>query len=226
MGEVGRGDRTVLSEAGRSGAATDRDRADTADSLCTALVQSVGSWSGRSAVRLARVATVRGDRLGREPVPDETTVCKFRHLLEEHGLGRKLFEEVNEYLKERGMAVNRGTIVDATIIHAPSSTKNRTKARDPEMHQTRKGNQWYFGMTAHIGVDSRSNLIHSVEATAANVHDSRVLKKLLHGKEKRVWGDSGIRGRRKCWPRRPRRRETGLRRRAIVIGGLAKGPCQ
>lgn len=135
-----------------------------------------------------------GIDLGREPVPDETTVCKFRHLLEEHGLGGKLFEEVNEYLTERGMAVNRGTIVDATIIHAPSSTKNRQKARDPEMHQTRKGNQWYFGMKAHIGVDSRSKLIHSVEATAANVHDSRVLEKLLHGKEKRVWGDSAYSG--------------------------------
>ena len=135
-----------------------------------------------------------GIDLGREPVPDETTVCKFRHLLEEHRLGGKLFEEVNEYLKEFGMAVNRGTIVDATIIHAPSSTKNRQKARDPEMHQTRKGNQWYFGMKAHIGVDSRSKLIHSVEATAANVHDSRVLEKLLHGKEKRVWGDSAYSG--------------------------------
>lgn len=135
-----------------------------------------------------------GIDLGREPAPDETTVCKFRHLLEEQGLGKKLFEQVNEYLKEQGMAVNRGTIVDATIIHAPSSTKNRQKERDPEMHQTRKGNQWYFGMKAHIGVDSRSKLIHSVEATAANVHDSRVLEKLLHGKEKRVWGDSAYSG--------------------------------
>ncbi len=135
-----------------------------------------------------------GIDLGREPAPDETTVCKFRHLLEEQGLGKKLFEQVNEYLKEQGMAVNRGTIVDATIIHAPSSTKNRQKERDPEMHQTRKGNQWYFGMKAHIGVDSRSKLIHSVEATAANVHDSRVLEKLLHGKERRVWGDSAYSG--------------------------------
>ena len=135
-----------------------------------------------------------GIDLGREPAPDETTVCKFRHLLEEQGLGKKLFEQVNEYLKEQGMAVNRGTIVDATIIHAPSSTKNRRKERDPEMHQTRKGNQWYFGMKAHIGVDSRSKLIHSVEATAANVHDSRVLEKLLHGKERRVWGDSAYSG--------------------------------
>ena len=130
-----------------------------------------------------------GIDLGREPAPDETTVCKFRHLLEEQGLGKKLFEQVNEYLKEQGMAVNRGTIVDATIIHAPSSTKNRRKEGDPEMHQTRKGNQWYFGMKAHIGVDSRSKLIHSVEATAANVHDSRMLEKLLHGKEKRVSGE-------------------------------------
>ncbi len=135
-----------------------------------------------------------GIDLGREPAPDETTVCKFRHLLEEQGLGKKLFEQVNEYLKEQGMAVNRGTIVDATIIHAPSSTKNRQKERDPEMHQTRKGNQWYFGMKAHIGVDSRSKLIHSVEATAANVHDSRMLEKLLHGKERRVWGDSAYSG--------------------------------
>ena len=135
-----------------------------------------------------------GIDLGREPAPDETTVCKFRHLLEEQGLGKKLFEQVNEYLKEQGLAVNRGTIVDATIIHAPSSTKNRAKERDPEMHQTRKGNQWYFGMKAHIGVDSRSKLIHSVEATAANVHDSRVLEKLLHGKERRVWGDSAYSG--------------------------------
>ena len=135
-----------------------------------------------------------GIDLGREPAPDETTVCKFRHLLEEQGLGKKLFEQVNEYLREQGMAVNRGTIVDATIIHAPSSTKNRQKERDPEMHQTRKGNQWYFGMKAHIGVDSRSKLIHSVEATAANVHDSQVLEKLLHGKETRVWGDSAYSG--------------------------------
>ena len=129
-----------------------------------------------------------GIDLGREPAPDETTVCKFRHLLEEQGLSKRLFEQVDEYLKEHGMAVNRGTIVDATIIHAPSSTKNRRKERDPEMHQTRKGYQWYFGMKAHIGVDSRSKLIHSVEATAANVHDSQVLEKLLHGKERRVWG--------------------------------------
>lgn len=131
-----------------------------------------------------------GIDLGREPAPDETTICKFRHLLERHNLGDRLFEVINEYLQENGMKINTGTIVDATIITAPSSTKNKDKARDPEMHQTRKGNQWYFGMKGHIGVDSKTKLIHSVVATAANVHDSQVLGDLLHGEETRVWGDS------------------------------------
>src|SRR5215469_10530933 len=106
--------------------------------------------------------------LGREPVPDETTVCRFRHLLEAHDLGRRLFDEVQRHLAAKGLKVATGTIVDATIINAPSSTKNATKARDPEMHQTKKGNQWYFGMKAHFGVDSRSKLIHAVQATPAN----------------------------------------------------------
>ena len=135
-----------------------------------------------------------GIDLGREPVPDETTVCKFRHLMEQHNLGDQLFHLVNQYLSENGMQVARGTIVDASIIHAPSSTKNKEKQRDPEMHQTRKGNQWYFGMKAHIGVDSNTKLIHSVVATAANVHDSVVLADLLHGNETRVWGDSAYTG--------------------------------
>ncbi len=135
-----------------------------------------------------------GIDLGREPAPDETTVCKFRHLMERHNLGDRLFGLVNEYLRENGLKVNRGTIVDASIIDAPSSTKNRKKERDPQMHQTRKGQQWYFGMKAHIGVDSRSKLIHSVVATPANVHDSRVLRALLHGEETRVWGDSAYSG--------------------------------
>jgi IS5 family transposase len=113
-----------------------------------------------------------GIDLGREPVPDETTICKFRHLLEAHQLGEQLFTLIRTYLAEQGLQISRGTIVDATIISAPSSTKNRTKERDPEMHQTKKGNQWYFGMKAHIGVDSRTKLIHSVAATAANVHDA------------------------------------------------------
>jgi IS5 family transposase len=135
-----------------------------------------------------------GIDLGREPAPDETTVCNFRHLLEAHNLGDQLFALINEYLQDNGLKVNTGTIVDATIIDAPSSTKNKDKARDPEMHQTRKGNQWYFGMKGHIGVDSQSKLIHSVAATAANVHDSQLLGDLLHGDETRVWGDSAYTG--------------------------------
>ncbi len=135
-----------------------------------------------------------GIDLGREPAPDETTVCKFRHLLEEQGLGRTLFEEVARHLRAQGLTVSTGTIVDATIIAAPSSTKNATGTRDPEMHQTKKGQQWYFGMKAHLGVDSRSKLIHSVAATAANVHDSQALPWLLHGDERRVWGDSAYTG--------------------------------
>jgi len=135
-----------------------------------------------------------GIDLGREPVPDETTICKFRHLLEAHNLGEQLFVLIGQYLDENGLKVSRGTIVDATIINAPSSTKNKRGERDPEMRQTKKGNQWYFGMKAHIGVDSGTKLIHSVVATAANVHDSRVLGDLLHGGETRVWGDSAYSG--------------------------------
>jgi len=135
-----------------------------------------------------------GIDLGREPVPDETTVCKFRHLLEEHGLAAALFDAVTEHLRAHGVAVSTGTIVDATIIAAPSSTKNATGARDPGMHQTQKGRQWYFGMKGHFGVDSQSKLIHSVEVTPANIHDSHVLPFLLHGNERRVWGDSAYAG--------------------------------
>ena len=137
-----------------------------------------------------------GIDLGREPVPDETTICQFRHLLEAHELGKQLVARIGEYLATQGLQVNHGTIVDATIISAPSSTKNRTKERDPEMHQTKKGNQWYLGMKAHIGVDSQTKLIHSVVATAANVHDSQVLPELLHGQETRVGGDSAYSGQR------------------------------
>jgi len=137
-----------------------------------------------------------GIDLGEEPVPDETTVCKFRHLLEQNDLTKKLFYAVNHYLALKGMKVNSGTIVDATIISAPSSTKNKQNERDPEMHQVKKGNEWHFGMKMHIGVDSRSGLIHSVKSTSANVHDSQVIEELLHGDETRVWGDSAYTGQR------------------------------
>ena len=138
--------------------------------------------------------TFVGIDLGREPVPDETTVCRFRHLLEMHRLGAMLFETVNRHLAARGVRVATGTIVDATILSAPSSTKNTAQTRDPEMHQTAKGKQWYFGMKAHLGVDTRTKLIHSATATAANVADSTVLPALLHGDETRVYGDQAYRG--------------------------------
>jgi len=135
-----------------------------------------------------------GIDLGREPVPDETTVCKFRHLLEEHRLGGQILETVNLYLQGRGVRISTGTIVDATIIEAPSSTKNRDQRRDPEMHQTKKGKQWHFGMKAHVGVDSKCKIIHSAVVTAANAADATVLPELLHGEETRVWGDQAYRG--------------------------------
>jgi IS5 family transposase len=131
-----------------------------------------------------------GIDLGRERVPDATTLLKFRRLLEEHQLGEALFAKVGEMLQGRGLKVGTGTIVDATIIGAPSSTKNADKKRDPEMHQTRKGKQWFFGMKLHIGVDSHTGLAHSAVVTAANVHDKHPLPDLLHGDELRVYGDS------------------------------------
>ena len=137
-----------------------------------------------------------GIDLGREAAPDETTLCKFRHLIERHELGKAIFEEVHAHLEARGVKVGTGTIVDATIIAAPTSTKNKDRARDPDMHQTKKGNQWYFGMKAHIGVDSRTKVIHAVSATPANVHDGIMIGELLHGAETRVWGDRGYQGQR------------------------------
>ena len=161
-----------------------------------------------------------GIDLGREPVPDETTVCRFRHLLEQHDLGSRIFEEVHRHLEARGLKVATGTIVDATIINAPSSTKNADKARDPDMHQTKKGNQWYFGMKAHIGVDSRTKIIHAVVATAANVADSAVLADLLHGRETRVWGDQAYRGQseviRQCAPQAKDFTNRRYRHRGVV----------
>lgn len=135
-----------------------------------------------------------GIDLGTEGVPDETTVCKFRHLLERNKLGKVLLTAVNEHLRRGGIKIAKGTIVDATIIGAPSSTKNQEGKRDPEMHQTAKGQQWFFGLKAHVGVDSGTKLIHTVLVSAANVHDREALRHLLHGKETRVWGDQGYQG--------------------------------
>jgi len=135
-----------------------------------------------------------GIDLATEGAPDETTVCKFRHLLERNKLGKVLLTAVNDHLHRSGIKIAKGTIVDATIIGAPSSTKNKDGERDPEMHQTAKGQQWYFGMKAHVGVDSKTKLIHTVLASAANVQDRDALPYLLHGAETRVWGDQGYQG--------------------------------
>jgi IS5 family transposase len=138
-----------------------------------------------------------GIDLGQERVPDETTVLNFRHLLERHELGRQIFEQVAVHLQSQGFKLSTGTIVDATLIAAPSSTRNASGQRDPEMKQSKKGNQWYFGMKAHVAVDARSKLIHHVVATSGNVHDSRVLPQLLHGNESAVWGDAAYSGQHK-----------------------------
>ena len=131
---------------------------------------------------------------GLDNIPDETTILNFRRLLETHGLAAELFEQVNRHLAHKGQSLRAGTIVDATIINAPSSTKNAEGKRDPQMHQTKKGNQWFFGMKAHIGVDDDSGLVHHVACTAANVADVTQVHTLLHGKEDSISGDSGYTG--------------------------------
>jgi IS5 family transposase len=154
-----------------------------------------------------------GFDLGRERVPDETTVCKFRHLLERHGLGEAIFRRVGDQLQARGFKLSQGTIVDATLISAPQSTKNAAGQRDPEMGSTRKGKKWFFGMKAHVGVDRQSKLIHSVVATPGNTADGPMIGELLHGRERDVWGDKAY----ACQGRRiraaaPKARDNTLRK--------------
>jgi len=132
--------------------------------------------------------------LSLERIPDETTILNFRRLLEKHELAAGILAVINGYLGDRGLSLRQGTIVDATLIHAPSSTKNQDGKRDPEMHQTKKGNQYYFGMKAHIGADAESGLVHSVVGTAANVADVTQVDKLLHGEENMVGADAGYTG--------------------------------
>ena len=150
-----------------------------------------------------------------EALPDETTILNFRHLLERHGLGEGLFAEINAHLASRGHRLRTGTIVDASIIEAPSSTKNRRRARDPEMHQTKKGKQWYFGIKAHIGVDAVSGLAHSLTTTAANAGDVTQAGALLHGAETTAWGDAGYQGVEK----RPEHRGGGVEWRVAMKPG-------
>ena len=132
-------------------------------------------------------------------LPDETTILHFRHLLERHSLGEGLLQEINAHLESQGLRIREGTIVNASIIEAPSSTKNRAGERDPAMHQTKKGNQWHFGqwhfgMKVHTGVDADTGLVHSMSATGANVHDVTEAHNLLHGGERMVWCDAGYQG--------------------------------
>ena len=153
-----------------------------------------------------------------EALPDETTILNFRHLLESHELGQGLFEEINRHLEAQGLRLREGTIVDASIIEAPSSTKNRGGARDPEMHQAKKGNERHFGMKLRIGVDADTGLAHSMTTTAANVNDVTEAHRLLHGNEAQAWGDAGYQGVQKREEHRERRVEwqvamrPGLRR--------------
>ena len=149
------------------------------------------------------------------PLPDETTILKFRHLLEKHDLGGVLFAEINGHLESRGHRLKRGTIVDASLIDAPSSTKNKAGERDPEMHQVKKGNQWYFGMKAHIGVDSESGLTHTLATTPANGSDVAHTCLVLHGEESEVWGDAGYQG----VGKRPEHRDTEVDWRVAMKPG-------
>ena len=146
---------------------------------------------------LYEIASMRqfaGLSLARGSVPDETTILNFRHLLERHGLAVRIFDAVKAHLEAAGVLLRQGTIVDATIIAAPSSTKNEKGERDPDMHQTKKGNQWYFGMKAHIGVDAESGLVHTVAGTPANIADITKADDLLHGDESMAFGDAGYTG--------------------------------
>ena len=135
--------------------------------------------------------TFAGIEFGIHQIPDETTVLRFRRLLEKHGLAEKIFEAVNRHLKDKGYALGAGTMVDATIIRAPTSTKNEAKARDPEMSSTKKANDRHFGMKVHVGADAQTGLVHSYEATTAKVPAVQVWDQLLHGEEKSVWADKG-----------------------------------
>ena len=156
------------------------------------------------------------------PLPDETTILNFRYLLEEHELGQGLFEKINRHLESQGLRLREGTIVDASIIEAPSSTKNRAGDRDPEMLQTKKGNEWHFGMKVHIGADAETGVVHSVATTPANVHDVTEAHRLLHGGEKRVWGDAGYQG----VDKRAENRELGVEWQVAMRPGRRRRRCR
>lgn len=157
-----------------------------------------------------------GVELNEDAIPDETTILKFRRFLEQRGLAQQILTTVNTHLGNKKLLLRAGTIVDATIIHAPSSTKNQKKERDPEMHQTKKGNQWYFGMKAHIGADVESGLVHTVTTTAANEADVTQVAALLHGREKTVHADAGYTGAQKRAKKRGRKWHIAAKRGTVA----------
>ena len=158
--------------------------------------------------------------------PDESTILRFRHLLEAHKLAEQILQTVTDLLVSKKLLLRTGTIVDATLIAAPSSTKNGTKSRDPEMHQTKKGNQWHFGMKAHIGVDAKSGLTHSLATTAANEHDLNQAGNLLHGKEEFVFGDAGYQGAPKREELAGVKVEWAITERPGKVKALKQRPCK
>ena len=165
-----------------------------------------------------------GIDLGREAVPDATTVLKFRRLLEAHDLTRRMLEEINAHLAEKGLLMRAGTIVDATILAAPSSTKNADGKRDPDMHQTKKGNDWHFGMKVHVGVDAASGLVHTLHTTPANTADVTEVHHLLHGEEREVFADAGYTGAQKRPELAQCKANWNIARRASVLKRLETGP--
>ncbi len=189
MGGVVCVDRTALPET-RQRPPANWSGAHAADSFHSALFNLADLACEEALYDSTSLRRFVGIALGREAVPDATTMLKFRRLLEKHKLGEQIFAEMGRVLQASGMKLNSGTIVDATLIGASGSTKNEQKARDPEMRQTKKNGNWHFGMKLHIGVDSRSGLAHSAVVTAANVHDKHAMPQLLHGQEQRVYGDN------------------------------------
>ena len=157
-----------------------------------------------------------GFELGEEAIPDETTILNFRRLLEAHQLSERIFTEVRDLLEARGLLLRSGTLVDATLIAAPPSTKNETRGRDPDMTQTKKGNTWYFGMKLHVGADRDSGLIHSIQTTTAKEADCTQIEPLLHGQERSVWADRGY--------DYPKVRETIIRRGALDAVAIRRKP--
>ena len=182
---------TASATPGNSGSSADSASISANTDVANSAIRGSGTPTQRPSASndMESMRQFAGIMLHDEPIPDETTILKFRRLLEDNNLTEALFAEVRGFLDDKGLMLKQGTIVDASMIAAPPSTKNKAGKRDPEMSQTKKANQWYFGMKAHIGVDADSGLVHSVEATTAKTHDSKVVNELLHGEERDVHGD-------------------------------------